>query len=72
VEENLRVRFPDRFATGWLGTFIDEIRNAPAGDVLAGMKRLAFSYTEWTMLDSPFPIDLIWGDCPIGSAGPKK
>lgn len=38
LEENLRVRFPDEFATGWLGDFITRIRDAKPGEPLEAMK----------------------------------
>lgn len=38
LEENLRVRFPVEFQTGWLGEFIKSVRDSNPGDALERMK----------------------------------
>jgi wobble nucleotide-excising tRNase len=38
LEENLRVRFPKEFETGWLGDFIKRIREANVGEPLESMQ----------------------------------
>lgn len=40
LEENLRVRFPDQFRTGWLGEFIGKIEDAKPGEELYDVMKL--------------------------------
>jgi wobble nucleotide-excising tRNase len=46
LEENLRMRFPEEFSTGWLGDFIKRIRAAAVGTPLATLKLVVDELSE--------------------------